>query len=603
MFRTDSPLLSARGGENARFLFSATLFSTTTGKEEIVRKFNWTVASVVVLLFLPGTRTQAQDKEDPGERFSVQHLDMENESRGPTSQEGNGAVQVGPNVRVNDTQQPFPNGLLGRSETTSATDADGKLVLVGFNDAQGFCGAPFGVACTPQNPPGLSGFGFSTDGGLTFTDGGAPPVINHIFTRGDPWIDRGGFDNETFFYANLSVDDRPGPPPAFAITDLGVSIHRGHFNGGTFVFEDVRVFNAPNAPDDFYDKEAIAVSKDESGAAYVSLTNFIKTCRGPQAGFGQIEVWRTHDAGNTYHGPVVVSPDQTDTPCTVSAGGILQQSSVPAIGPRGEVYVVFQFGPHLVPTSTDAQIRVARSLDGGVTFNAPVKVADINTMRNNPPVGYSRDRINDHPRIAVATSGPHRGRVFVVFYSAVAPVTAAPIALCPSPPFPAGSRCRDQRLTSSQVFASFSDDQGLTWSTPVPVAPDVPATGVKRFWPVVTVGSYGAVHVIYYESQEVPTASNPFCTIGVGGGLRRRGTANSLADTFFAQSLDGGATFGDPVKVSSATSNWCTAASDIRPNFGDYIGSSFGEQRLFPTWADSRNGVVDTFAAQVKVED
>jgi hypothetical protein len=559
-----------------------------------VPKFNWILAGFSILLCLAGTRAQAQDqdKEDRGERFSVKHMDTENESRGPTSQEGNGAVQVGPNVRVNDAQQPFPNGLLGRSETTSATDADGNLVLVGFNDAQGFCGPPFGAACTPQSPPGLSGFGFSTDGGLTFTDGAAPPVINHVFTRGDPWMDRGGFDNKTFFYANLSVHDVTG-------ADLGVSVHRGHFNGGTFAFEDVHVFNAPNAPDDFYDKEAIAVSKDESGAAFVSLTNFIKTCKGPQNGFGQIEVWRTHDGGNTYQGPVVVSPDQTDAPCTATSGGILQQSSVPAVGPNGQVFVVFQFGPHLGPTSTDAQIRVARSLDGGVTFNAPVKVADINSMRNNPPVGYSRDRINDHPRIAVATEGMHKGRVFVVFYSAVAPVTAAPLSPCPAPNV--GSTCRDQRLTSSQVFVSFSDDQGLTWSTPVPIAPAVPATGVKRFWPVVTIGSAGAVHLIYYESQE--TSIGTTCNVSVGGGVRRRGSAVSLADTFFAQSLDGGATFGAPVKVSSATSNWCTTVSNIRPNFGDYIGSSFGEQRLFPTWADGRNGVPDTFAAQVKVED
>lgn len=69
---------------------------------------------------------------------------------------------VGPNVRVNAQQQAFPNGLIGRSETTVASSADGQLIAVGFNDAQGFCGAPFGVACTPPTNPGLSGFAFST---------------------------------------------------------------------------------------------------------------------------------------------------------------------------------------------------------------------------------------------------------------------------------------------------------------------------------------------------------------------------------------------------------------------------------------------------------
>src|SRR2546426_2437947 len=187
--------------------------------------------------------------------------------------------RVGPNIRANALQQAFPNGLLGRSETTVAATSDGQSIIVGFNDAQGFCGAPFGVACTPQTPSGLSGFAFSTDGGLTFTDGGAPDpaLFSNVFTRGDPWQDRGGFDNLTFYYANLSVD-------ATTRADLGVSVHRGHFSGSSFAWEDVRVFNAPNAPDDFYDKEAIAAAKDGSGSAYVSLTNFIKVCGIAQAG-------------------------------------------------------------------------------------------------------------------------------------------------------------------------------------------------------------------------------------------------------------------------------------------------------------------------------
>jgi len=147
------------------------------------------------------------------------------------------------------------------------------------------------------------------------------------------------------------------------------------------------------------------------------------------------------------------------------SGGVLQQSSVPAIGPNGEVYVAWQLGPHLGPTGTSAQIVVARSLDGGATFGTPVVVANINSMRNDPPVGYNRDRINDHPRVAVATSGSFKGRVYVTYYSALAPVTAGALSFCPSPPFPSGSRCRTQQLTSSQVFVSFSDDKGLTWTS------------------------------------------------------------------------------------------------------------------------------------------
>jgi hypothetical protein len=530
--------------------------------------------------------------------------DMDANSPGPSSRTGIGPPpRIGPNARVNDPQTPFPDGLLGRSEITVAAINGGQQIVVGFNDAQGFCGPPFGVPCTPESPAGLSGFGFSTDGGLTGTDGGAPDpaLFGNVFTRGDPWLDRGSFGGNTFFYANLSIDATTG-------ADLGVSVHRGHFNGGSFASEDVRVFNAPNAvnlcqvfgapsgtlaPCDFYDKEAITVDKKGSPDGYVSVTNFIATCGFAQHGFGQIEVWRTHDGGDTWLGPVIVSLDQSDLGCP---GGILQQSSNPAIGPNGEVFVAWQFGPHLGPTSTGAEIRVARSLDGGVTFSTPVTVAPINSMRNNPPVGYNRDRINDHPRIFVATEGPNRGRVYVAYYSAVATVTAGSLSACPAPNI--GSICRAQRLTSSQVFVSFSDDQGITW-TQVPVAPAPPSTGLKRWWPVVTVEPGGNVDVIYYESQEIPTTSNPTCTISVGGGLRRRGTANSLVNTFWTQSTDGGATYSAPVMVSTATSNWCTAARNIRPNFGDYIGSEAGGNRILPAWADGRNGVPDAFFAQI----
>ncbi len=551
----------------------------------------------LLLSLLSAPAVFAQDRDGDFDFISAIPLtvDLTTTTAGPGSPTGTGRPpRVGPNTQVNAPQQPFPNGLIGRSETTIAASDDGQLLVSGFNDAQGFCGAPFGVACTPQTPfNGLSGFSFSSDGGSTWTDGGAPFIQNHIFTRGDPWMDRGGFDDTTFYYANLAVRDDSG-------ASLGVSVHRGHFGSGSFAWEDVTSFNTPN-PNDFYDKEAIATAKDGSGAGYVSVTNFIGLCGQPAFGFGQIEVWRTHDAGATWQGPVIASPDDTfiTDPTNPACGstGVLQQSSVPAIGPNGEVYVVWQFGPTFSGgTSTNANIDFARSLDGGVTFSTPVSVAAINSFRQDSPVGYNRDRMNDHPRIAVATTGPNKGRIYVAFYSAVAPVTAAPITACPAPNI--GSFCRAQRLTSSQVFVTHSDDRGTTWSTPVGVVPAPPATGIKRWWPVVTVEPGGVVDVVYYESNETSTAANPVCNVSVGGGLRRRGPANSLVDTFWARSIDGGATFGAPIQVTTATSNWCTTASNIRPNFGDYIGSAAGGNRALPVWADGRNGVPDVFFSQ-----
>ena len=516
----------------------------------------------------------------------------------------NPTPSVAPNVRVNAQQQAFPNGLIGRSETTVASSVDGQLIAVGFNNAQGFCGAPFGNACTPPQNPGLSGFAFSTDGGATFVDRGVG-LFGNVFTRGDPWLDRGGPDGETFFYANLAVDAMTG-------SDLGVSVHRGHFSGGDFSFDDVRIL-APTRPTDGLDKEAIAVAKDGSGLGVVSLTNFIQTCNVPENGFGQIEVWRTHDGGDTWQGPVVVSRDQTfvtdpaDPEC--GTGGVRQQSSVPVIGPNGEVYVAWAFGPTANPdgtSGTGARIKFARSLDGGATFGAPVTVGEINSMRQNPLVGYNRNRINDHPRIAVATSGPNKGRVFVTFYNAVDTAEFPGNVPCPAS-LPTTATCVAQSLISSQAFLSFSDDHGSTWSQPSRIAPRVPANGVKELWPVIGVEPTGVVDVTYIESQEVPAADGGACTVRVNRNplLYRTGPSHSFADTLWVQSFDGGSTFSAPVRVSSVTSDWCATFSNVTPNFGDYVGSVSGDRRVQTTWADSRNvlpnitpsHIADTFYA------
>jgi len=133
------------------------------------------------------------------------------------------------------------------------------------------------------------------------------------------------------------------------------------------------------------------------------------------------------------------------------------------------------------------------------------------------------------------------------------------------------------------------------------LAPAPPATGVKRWWPVVTFFPGDMIDVVYYESQETATGTGD-CNVSVGGGVRRRGPAHSLVNTFIVHSSDGGATFGAPVQVSSATSDWCTAQFNVRPNFGDYIGSGAAEGNVLPVWADSRNGPVDTFFAPVAID-
>lgn len=501
-----------------------------------------------------------------------------------------GGPTVSPNVRVNDPQGVFPADLPSRNTTTLAASEDGANLLAGWDDFQGFCGVL--RPCTPPAVPGWSGFGFSTDGGLTWTDGGTPSPLLAAATAGHPWVDRGGEGTDETFYYVTRMQVGGGTNSA------GLGVYRGHFGAGTFVFDDAQLI-APTVAGDYFSRSAVAAAKDDSGAAYIVHSNLIYVCNKPAFGAGQIEVFRTHDGGDTWQGPAVVSPDKVDVndPSNPACGnsGTLQVAPAVAVGDQGEVYAVWQHGPHLAADGSatpSSQIAFARSLDGGVTFSEPQFLVTINNMRENPPVGYGKNRMNDQPRIAVATTGAHHGRIYVTFYQSVVPVTLPATV---------------QSTVSSDIFLVYSDDQGQTWSAPVQITTPVPATGVKRFWPTVAVRPGGDVDIVYLQSQETQVTPNPTdveCNVLIGGGQRRTGRVSSLVDTYWIQSRDGGATFGAPVRVSEQTSNWCTAAylgvGTLYSNFGDYLGIATGGNRTFTVWPDSRNGVADVFFAEIK---
>lgn len=504
-------------------------------------------------------------------------------------------LQVGPNVQVNDPQLPFPQDLPSRNSTTVAAGEDGKNILIGWDDFQGFCGSQ--RPCTLAPEKGISGYAFSTDGGITWTDGGAPPLIGLAETAGHPWADRGGeAGEETFYFVSRMRTNNSN------VLSAGLGIYRGRFAAGTFVWDDAQILTPPVAGD-FYGRQAVAAAKDDSGAAYIVQSNVLQLCGVPSFGGGQIEVFRTQDGGDSWQGPAIVSPDLVDIkdPNHPDCGdtGFLQIAPAIAVGGKGEVYAIWQHGPYVLnalgETTPDSRIAFARSLDSGVTWSAPVFLAEFNTMRENPPVGYAKNRMNDQPRIAVATSGRHHGRVYVTFYAATQPTFSAPTA---------------QSAVSSDIYITWSDDQGATWSAPAPITTPVPATGVKRFWPTVAVRPGGVVDVVYLESLETQVTPNPTdveCNVLIGGGQRRTGPLSSLVDTYLVQSRDGGATFGEPVRISEQTSNWCTpfflGVGALYSNFGDYLGIATGGNRTFTAWPDSRNGVVDVFFAEVKGKD
>lgn len=509
------------------------------------------------------------------------------------AQAGSGP-EVGPNIQVNDPQQLPPNDWPNRNTPSLAASEDGQRLVAVFEDFQGFCGFPTNRPCPAPVPPGLTGFAWSNDGGETWTDGGTLPPIGDATTVGHPWISRGGDGENEYFHA---VTRMRGGPTGVGLKGLG--LYRGHFSNGTFVWDSTQIVNSTN-PNDQWSRAAIAAAKDDSGAVYVVFSNVLEMCGLPSFGFGQIEVLRSHDAGVTWQGPVIVSPDMaessdpTDPLCGVL--GPLQVAPDISVGPGGnEVYVVWQKGPRALDllgnTETSSTIGFSRSLDGGVTFSPRATLVTINANYQNTPVGHGKSRQNDFARTAVALSGKHHGRVYVTFYQPVAPVLS-PITV--------------QSLTSAQAFITYSDDHGATWSAPKELAPPVPPTGVKRFWPTVSVRPGGDVDVVFMESQEKQATPDPTdieCNMPTGVG-RRIGLVSSLVDAYWVQSRDGGDTFSEPLRISEQTTNWCTTfyvfSNGVFSNLGDYIGTASVGNRTYALFPDGRNGFSDVFFTEIK---
>jgi hypothetical protein len=410
-------------------------------------------------------------------------------------------------------------------------------------------------------------------------------------TRGDPWLDAHG---HTFVYANLAEwndNNESAKAPCFApaagsVPTAGISVHFGAFHDGGFAWNRAVLLQSPNYPGDFLDKEAMAVDR-ESGAIYITATNFIETCGVAANGAGQIELYRSLNGGVTWDRRIIQRDetfvtDPADPNC--GADGILSQGSAPAVGPNGELFVVWERG-WLAPVVGGPPLGLGRatiafrmSTDRGATFGPRRTIASICSQGPFVPAAYNRTQNNDFPRIAVARDGRFKGRIYVTFQDC-------------SPTSGGAAFGRN-----TDIFVAFSDNFGATWAIN-PVFPT--ADGKAKFFPVVSAGESGQVRVVYYEDREVtPDPAHPnaiVCSIRIGGPLSnptlRKSTVVSLVDVVEAVSDDGGKTFTTS-RLTTQTTNWCKATpiNSTIPNLGDYIdarASEFGGLNLF---GDGRNG-------------
>jgi len=263
----------------------------------------------------------------------------------------------------------------------------GQNGLCEWNDGQGF-------VINPTNPPFLMGYGWSTNGGASWTDGGVAPSdsANTLITRwaSDPSVTANEKTGD-FYMTSLTANS--------GVNNNGVAVLRGHFAGGTFVWDAVKM--AASAPSSVvgFDKEWMAADS-LTGNLYETYTGFTATGDG-------INLVRSTDNGATWSAPIVVSR-------TWENGRV--QGSRPMIGPNGEVYVIYS-----AIGSVDADsIKITRSTDGGLTFGPSyVAMTEYTNYFTGAP-GFNRPRAVTFPSGAVDRStGPTRRRVYMTIQDAV----------------------------------------------------------------------------------------------------------------------------------------------------------------------------------------
>jgi hypothetical protein len=233
----------------------------------------------------------------------------------------------------------------------------------------------------------------------------------------------------------------------------------------------------------------------------------------------------------------------------INDAGTLNTFGMPAVGPNGEVYVVWDNQTNAPASSS---IMVDLSLDGGNTFNAlgadvlvsTSAVARFNPIRYNIPAQPDRGVLAVPSIAADRSGGQFNGRVYVAYTDVGA-----------------------GGFNDTDVMLRFSDDQGLNWSAPTLVNDDGGAN--SQFLPWLDVDqTSGQVVTTWYDA--------------------RNDQNNQLVETFIGFSADGGVSFQPNILVSDGQSNQSVSNPNRAPgNFLEYIGVSSLNCMASAVWSDN----------------
>jgi len=373
---------------------------------------------------------------------------------------------------------------------------------------------------------------FSSDGGANWgaVDLPLPPAIgaNGIDFGSDPSL---AFDTRgNLFYGYIVVFFGNGK----GINGTEVAVARSIDGGKTY--PSVSFFSFEGGSNHFNDKPMITADTNPNSPFRDNVYIAWDAASGGSTG-GGIRVASSTDHGATF----------TSTRADDPFGPGRSIGTSPAVGPGGELYIAWNdFAANVIAFN--------RSFDGGQTWDQQRIVSSkvIPFDIGIPAESFRRALV--YPALGVDRStGPHRGRLYCSWMDLT----------------PAGT---------TDIFLSFSDDQGSTWSHPESVA-DQLTSPVDRFNHWLSVDPVtGEVNISFYDTRNDTT------------GFRY------MTDVYFTQSQDAGASWLSPnIRVTTASSNehdcngvFPCQGIDYGNQQGDYEGLVSHGGRSFPIWTDSR---------------
>lgn len=403
--------------------------------------------------------------------------------------------------------------------------------IVRITEASAINPAEVSIAINPNNPDNMIAASFQTerppkpragsyhyvtsDGGKTWKSVPTPNPAKLV--QGDDIL---AFSNDGIAYhAHLSFDGIRVARPARAENGMIVNVSK---DGGNTWSEGTAAVNHVNTVTPFEDKPGMIVdnvpSSRSRGNVYLAWTRFDVYGSSDPEHRSQIYFTRSTDQGQTFMMPFRISDTGGD--CLDSDNTV--EGAVPAVGPNGEVYIVWA-GP--------LGLVFDKSLDGGLTFGKDKVIG-------NMPGGWDFDidglgRANGMPVTGVdLSSGPNRGTLYVNWI--------------------------DERNGDPDVFVMSSRDSGATWSTPMRVNDDPLKNGKVQFftWMAVDPGD-GSVNIVFYDRRDTP------------------GTQTRLT---LARSVDGGRTFmNHKIELPPFSAN-------TRTFFGDYSSIAAYHGRVVPAF-------------------